>query len=179
MLRNFVPFLLVPATLAIPLPALIVHFTWTNPAPFTSSTLFLSSFPPAPNQEIAEFYSGGGGGGGDRGSEFPTSHTLYSQFPPPSLVVHASVCFFYCKILHNVANFISYFSRLPPPWVSHLPPSLVPPPVHFPPPLLLASCPPVPLHYSNSSKTFTAWACVPLLTTGFKKAELISLLPAQ
>ena len=108
-------------------------------------------------------------GGGDRGSEFPAFRTLYSRFPPPSLVVPASVCFFYCKILRNVVHFLFLLTpaplgissptlsspssrtlpapitpRFPPPWVSRLPPSLLPPPVHFPPPLLPGSRPPCP-----------------------------------
>ena len=34
--------------------------------------------------------------------------------PTPFLImVHASVCFFYCEKLRNVAKCISYFSRLP------------------------------------------------------------------
>ena len=86
------------------------------------------------------------GGGGTRRSEFPSSPTSYSRFPPPSLLVPASVCFFYHEILCNVVKFISYFSQLPPPWVSRLLPSLLPPPVHFPPPLLPGSHPPVLLH---------------------------------
>ena len=36
-----------------------------------------------------------GVGRGTWRSEFPTSRTLYSQFPPPPLVVPACVCFFY------------------------------------------------------------------------------------
>ena len=84
-------------------------------------------------------------GVGGQGSEFPASCTVYSWFLPPTLVVPAAVCFFYCEILRNVAKFISYFSRIPPPWVS----SLLSP-VHFPPPLLPGSCPPVPLHSSGN-----------------------------
>ena len=75
------------------------------------------------------------GVGGRGGSEFPASHTLYSRFLTPSLVAPASVCFFYCEKLRNVAKFVSYFSRIPPPWVSRLLPSLLPPRVDFPPPL--------------------------------------------
>ena len=55
------------------------------------------------------------------------------NFPPPLLVVSASVCIFNCEILRNNAKFICYFSRHPPPWVSRLPPSLRPRPVYFPP----------------------------------------------
>ena len=70
---------------------------------------------------LLSHFRGGGGGGGTVGSDFPTSRTLYSGFPPHSFVVSESVCFFYCK-------FISYFSRLPTPWISGLPPSLLPSP---------------------------------------------------
>ena len=47
--------------------------------------------------------------------EFPASRTLFSRFPPPSLVFLASVCFFYCKILCNVAKFISFSPDSRPP----------------------------------------------------------------
>ena len=72
---------------------------------------------------------------------WPATRTLYSRFPSPSLVVPASVFFFYCEILRNVAKFFSYFSRLPLPWVFRLPPSFLPPPLHFQPPLLPSSRP--------------------------------------
>ena len=84
---------------------------------------------------------GGGGGGGEGRSEFPASPISYSGFLSPSLAVPASVCFFCCEKLHNVAKFISCFTQLLPPWVSH-----IPPPVDFPPPLLPGSPLPVPLH---------------------------------
>ena len=58
-----------------------------------------------------------GGGGGGQGSEFFASRTLYFRFLTPSLMAPASVCFFYCEKLRNVAKFASCFSRLPPPWV--------------------------------------------------------------
>ena len=50
------------------------------------------------------------GGGGNRGNEVPASRNLYSRFPSPSLVGPASVCFFYCEILCNVAKFVSSVS---------------------------------------------------------------------
>ena len=67
---------------------------------------------------FAPFMGGGGGGGtgGKRvGLNFPLPGTLYSRFPPTSLVGPASVCFFYCEILLNVAKFISYFRPTPAP----------------------------------------------------------------
>ena len=67
-------------------------------------------------------------------SESPAFRTLYSRFPPPSLVVPTSVCFFCCEKLCNVAKFISCLSWLQPPWVSCLPPSLLLPPTDFPSP---------------------------------------------
>lgn len=85
-------------------------------------------------------------GRGGRGSEIPTSHTLYSRFLPSSTVVPTSLYFFCCKKLHNLAKFISYFSRLLPPWVSRLLPSLLPPPKDLQPPFLPGSCPSVPRH---------------------------------
>ena len=46
---------------------------------------------------------------GDRGSETPTSRTFYFRFPPPSIGVLASLFYFSCKMLHNIAKF-SFFS---------------------------------------------------------------------
>ena len=43
----------------------------------------------------------GGGGEGTGRSVFPASRTLNSRFPPPSLVVPASVCFF---LLQNIVQ---------------------------------------------------------------------------
>ena len=86
------------------------------------------------------------GEGGGRGSEIPTSHTLYSHFLPSSTVVPTSLYFFCCKKLHNLAKFISYFSRLLPLWVSRLLPSLLLPPIDLQPPFLPGSCPSVPRH---------------------------------
>ena len=75
-------------------------------------------------------------------SEFPASRTLYSRFQPPSLVLSTFMCFSCCEKLHNVAKFISYFSRVP----ACLQFSFLPPPLNFPPPLLPDFCLPAPLH---------------------------------
>ena len=89
------------------------------------------------------------GGRGDRGSEFPAFRTLYSRFPPPSLVV-SRLCVLF--LLQNIAQCCSFpiSPDSPPPWISRLPPSLLPPPVHFPPTLLPSSRPLVPLHWPLS-----------------------------
>lgn len=86
------------------------------------------------------------GRGGRGGFEFPASHTLYFRFLPPSLMVRASVCFLYCEKLCNVAKI--YFLLLPAPVprlpVARLLPSLLPPPVNFPPPITPGFLPPPP-----------------------------------
>ena len=61
---------------------------------------------------------------------------LVLPVPLPSLVFPASVCFLYCEKLHNVAK-----SRLLPIFISCLLPSLLPPPIDLPPPLLLVLVP--------------------------------------
>ena len=42
--------------------------------------------------------------GGDRGSETPTSRAFYSRFPPPSVGVPASLFYFCCEMLRNIAK---------------------------------------------------------------------------
>ena len=99
----------------------------------------------------------GGGGGKETGEyEFAASCTLYSQFPPPSLVVPASVGVFCCEKLYSVAKFVSYLSLLLPPWVSCLLPSILPPPVDFPPPYSWAPPPSVLLHKVNTDRILFA-----------------------
>ena len=86
--------------------------------------------------------------------KFEPDHKLYAlPVPLPSLVVPASVCFFYCEKLWSIVKFISYFSRLLPPWVSCLPPSPLLPPVDFLPPLLLGPHPSVPLHQCQGTSS--------------------------
>ena len=97
------------------------------------------------------------GGEGTGGSESPASRTLYSQFLLPSLVVSTAARFFYCEKLCNVAKFISYFSQLPHPWVSHLLPSLLPSPVDFLLPLLPGSRSLVPLHIQGLRMEKVFW----------------------
>ena len=46
--------------------------------------------------------------GGDRGSETPASRAFYSRFPPPSVGVPASLFYFYCKMLRDIAKFFSF-----------------------------------------------------------------------
>ena len=90
---------------------------------------------------------GGVGGGGDREGRVWISRFPYLLLPVPAPFrsgFRRGVLF----LLRNIAKFISYSSRVPPPWVSRLPPSLLPLPVHFLPPLLPGSHPPVPLHKS-------------------------------
>ena len=68
---------------------------------------------PCENDRDALVTFRGGGGGAYRGSEFPASRTLYSRFPPPSLVFPASVCFFYCEQIAHDCKI--YFLFLPAP----------------------------------------------------------------
>ena len=57
----------------------------------------------------------GGGGGGEAGSKFPASRTVYSRFPPPSLVAPAFVRFFLLrKIVQCCENyFLFHLSPVP------------------------------------------------------------------
>ena len=75
----------------------------------------------------------------DRGFWTSASPTLFSRFLPLPLWF-PPLCFFCCKVLHNVAN-KSYFSQFSPPWESCFPPTLFPSPVYFLPPLLPGSHP--------------------------------------
>ena len=78
---------------------------------------------------------GGEGGGGAGGLHFPLPVPCLPG-PSPFLVVPSSVCFLYREELRNVMKFISYFNRLPPPWISRLSSCLLLPPVDFSTPLL-------------------------------------------
>ena len=42
------------------------------------------------------------------GSETPASLTFSSQFLPPSVGVPATLFYFYCKMLHNIAKIFSF-----------------------------------------------------------------------
>ena len=78
------------------------------------------------------------GGGGCRTSCFPF-HAL--QVPTP---FHSGFCLCVLFLLWNIAQCFPNFSQIPPPWVSHLLPSLPLSPVDFSLLLLLGSCPPLP-----------------------------------
>lgn len=76
-----------------------------------------------------EFFKLGGGGGAGRVGLFAFL-TMHSWSPPHHFHSGCRLC-----VLFLLQTF-SYFSRLPPPWVSHLPPRLLLLPVDVPPPLL-------------------------------------------
>lgn len=87
------------------------------------------------------------GGGG-----FWTSHLLYLilQIPAPFYSdSHTFVPFLSQNIMQCCKMFLS-FSQFPPSWESTLPPSLVLSPIPVLSPVLLDSCPPVPLHTENT-----------------------------
>ena len=75
------------------------------------------------------------------GTETPASRIFYSRFLPPSVGAPASLFYFYCTMLCNIAKFFSLFSRFLPLWVSRFRPSPLPPPVPLPPPIRPGSRP--------------------------------------
>ena len=77
------------------------------------------------------------------GGEFPLPLPCTPGFRPFPNWFPLKICFSYCKVLRSVAK-KSNFTWLPPPWVSRLPPSFLPPPVDFPPSLLTGSRLPAP-----------------------------------
>ena len=83
----------------------------------------------------------GGGGGGGGNSRFPW-HALPASAPflIGSRLKFAFPTARYCAVSQKK----SYFTWLPPPWVSRLPSSFLPPPVDFPPSLLTGSRLPAP-----------------------------------
>ena len=95
-------------------------------------------------------------GGETGGSETPASRTFYSRFPSPTEGVPASLFYFYCEMLRNIANFFLLFSRFPPLWESHFPPFLLTPPVPLPPRLFSRA--PAPL--SPSTVMFVYYICI-------------------
>ena len=81
-----------------------------------------------------------GAGGGQGDLNLPPPVPFYPD-SAPYLLAPASLRFFDCEILRNVANFFPYLSRFPPPRGSCFPPLLHPPPVRLPPSFLPVSRP--------------------------------------
>ena len=91
----------------------------------------------------------GGGGGVQAGCTGDMNLPLPALSPPaatPSLVAHASLVYFYCKTLRNIAKYFAILSRFPPACESLSPLSLLPPPVLLRSAILPGSRPPAPLH---------------------------------
>ena len=80
----------------------------------------------------ARFYLWGETGG----SETPASHTFYSRFPRPSVVVPAFLFHFYCKMLRSVMKVFSFSPGSHHFGNSASRPFSSPPPAHLPPPIL-------------------------------------------
>ena len=90
-----------------------------------------------------------GGGGETGGSELPLPALLVST--PFRSSSRLCVLFLLRNIVQILRN-VYHFSRLRPLWISHFPPSLLPPPVDFPPPLTPGLPPPCPAPLEGTEK---------------------------